>query len=316
MKESVRAFLHQIIDYAGLFPPAKLPLEDALSTYLHEKKTSPHRWMLGRFVFPAARLPELLTVQWSRQGTPLLCLTALGQQGSDLSDFLPRLHSDLDAILESRICWESSALIDMLEVALPNNATIEQLEDRLQLAAAQLHQSNLRGFLEVPRTTSWHINVAQIVQVLRDLGKEPLGLKLRCGGVTAEAFPSDEQVAFFISRCRDARIPWKATAGLHHPRRHWDAALNLWHHGFLNVFGAGILAWTHSLTEADLAAILADRDGQHFCVTEDTFAWKQWSCTTAQIADARQQFATSFGSCSFEEPCLDLRAMHWLDASA
>src|SRR5713101_4042837 len=62
MHACVRVLLNRILDYAGLFPPAKLPLEDALRTYLRYRKESPHRWMLGRFVCPTARLPDLLTL--------------------------------------------------------------------------------------------------------------------------------------------------------------------------------------------------------------------------------------------------------------
>ena len=106
---------------------------------------------------------------------------------------------------------------------------------------------------------------------------------------------------------------WKATAGLHHPRRHWDANLKVWHHGFLNVFIAGLLAQIHPLTEADVVEILADRDGAHFRFGDDSLGWKNWSCTTQQIMELRITSATTFGSCSFEEPCEDLLAMGLLD---
>src|ERR1051325_8992424 len=62
MRTSVRALLSQIIDYAGLFPPAKLPLDAALTGYLRDRKESPQRWMLGRFVCPASVLAELMAL--------------------------------------------------------------------------------------------------------------------------------------------------------------------------------------------------------------------------------------------------------------
>ena len=34
MKESLRAFMKGLIDYAGLFPPAKLPLDEAIDDYI------------------------------------------------------------------------------------------------------------------------------------------------------------------------------------------------------------------------------------------------------------------------------------------
>jgi hypothetical protein len=173
-------------------------------------------------------------------------------------------------------------------------------------------------FLEAPRTATWRNDIELLLaetkaptDVADWLGPR-FGLKLRCGGVSADAFPTDEDVAFFIARCRDAGLPWKATAGLHHPRRHFDKSLSLWHNGFLNVFVAGLLAQSNPLTPADIAAILADRHGTHFCFKDDRIAWKDWSCTTEQI-NASRRMATSFGSCSFEEPVEDLIALGLLD---
>src|SRR2546428_636422 len=105
MFASVRAFLDQLIDYAGLFPPAKLPLEEALRNYLHLKKNSPHRRMLGRFVCPAARLQELSSLAKSHDEAALLTLTALGPQSSTLEDFFVQIATAIVAIQEFRCAW-------------------------------------------------------------------------------------------------------------------------------------------------------------------------------------------------------------------
>jgi hypothetical protein len=316
MFASVRAFLHQIIDYAGLFPPAKLPLDAALAEYLHHKKTSPHRWMLGKFVCPAVRLPELLPLARAHEDAALLQVTALGQQSTSVEDFVLQLGTAIKAIQEFRLAWGGEEVVDAIEIPLPSQIEIDRAIDCLGHAQVQLRQANLRGFFELPTSAAWQGDIATISKSLHELkeSESKLGLKLRCGGVTAAAFPSDTQVAFFIAQCRDFAIPWKATAGLHHPRRHWDAGLNHWHHGFLNVFGAGLLAMAHPLTPADLVAILSDRDGKHFRFEEERFSWKDWSCTTAQIAAFRASGPTSFGSCSFAEPCADLTAIGLLES--
>lgn len=316
MHASVRAFLNEILDYAGLFPPAKLPLADALRNYLRYRKESPYTWMLGRFVCPTPRLQDLLAIAKGHGDASLLSLTALGQS-SQASEFLAALLNDIDEIQKARRAWGDDRLIDTMELALPKDADIADLAPRKLFAAiAELGRANLHCFFEVPFTENWRRDVKAVCEVL---GADPLtgmsgiGLKLRTGGVTAEAFPGEAQIAFFLDRCRSANLPWKATAGLHHPRRHWDASVNLWHHGFLNVFGAGLLARTNPLTEADLVEILADREGTHFRFEPERFAWKGWSCSTAQITEYRASGATTFGSCSFTEPCEDLIAMGLLD---
>jgi hypothetical protein len=317
MFASVRAFLHEIIDYAGLFPPAKLPLPEALAIYLHDKKTSPHRWMLGKFVCPAARLAELLPLARTYEDSGLLSLTVLGQQGSTTENFFVQLETALRAIEEFRLAWGTTQVVDSIEIPLPSQDEIDRAASYFGYAKEHLKQANLRGFLELPMSDTWQKDIARIAPRLHELhdahDESQLGLKLRCGGVTAEAFPSDAQIASFIDQCRASSLPWKATAGLHHPRRHWDAGLQLWHHGFLNVFGASLLAQAQPLTQEDIVAILTDRAGQHFHFDEERFSWKEWACTTPQIAAFRACGPASFGSCSFVEPCGGLAALGLLE---
>jgi hypothetical protein len=314
MFASVRAFLDQIIDYAGLFPPAKLPLDEALRNYLHLKKTSPHRWMLGRFVCPAARLQELLPLANSHADGALLSLSALGPQSSTVEDFFLQIETAITAIQNFRRAWGADYIIDMIEFPLTAQ-DIDRTADCVGFAIEKILQANLSGFFETPMNSAWRGHFAKALQglhVLTDNDSE-LGLKLRCGGITADAFPSDEQVATFISLCRATHQPWKATAGLHHPRRHWDDALKVWHHGFLNVFAAGVLAWNHEFNEDDIVEILGDRELRDLRFEPDRMIWKKRECSTAQIAEARANFATSFGTCSFDEPCEDLIAMGLLE---
>ncbi|MDE3127939.1 MAG: hypothetical protein KGL38_08030, partial [Gemmatimonadota bacterium] len=54
---SLAALLARAVDYAGLFPPARLPMADAVRAYA-DYRHGPQAWMLGRFVVPAARLEE------------------------------------------------------------------------------------------------------------------------------------------------------------------------------------------------------------------------------------------------------------------
>jgi len=46
-----------LIDYAGLFPPAKLSMAASAEAFARSRM-GPHEWMLGRFICPASRLRE------------------------------------------------------------------------------------------------------------------------------------------------------------------------------------------------------------------------------------------------------------------
>ena len=113
-------------------------------------------------------------------------------------------------------------------------------------------------------------------------------------------------------------MPWKATAGLHRPRRHWDAKLKVWHHGFLNVFIAGVLRATPCARRKPLSAeILADRDGQHFRFENNSIAWKNWHCSTEQIANVRGRLRHQLRQLQLRRAdAHDLIAMGLLDAEA
>jgi hypothetical protein len=138
--------------------------------------------------------------------------------------------------------------------------------------------------------------------------------KLRTGGVTPDAIPSIEHVAAYIAACAERGLPFKATAGLHHPLRSQHAlsyepvAPAGMMHGFLNVFLAAAFAW-HG--ERPIAPILCETDPAAFRF-DDRAHWRGQSLSGAQITEARTNFAHSFGSCSFEEPIADLQELGWL----
>jgi hypothetical protein len=138
--------------------------------------------------------------------------------------------------------------------------------------------------------------------------------KVRTGGVTPEAIPSVAAVADFIRACAERRLTFKATAGLHHPIRAEHAltykpdAPRAVMHGFLNVFVASALAW-HG--DCDLEPVLAETDATAFRF-DDRAHWRDRSLSAEQVREAREHFLHAFGSCSFEEPIADLRALGML----
>jgi hypothetical protein len=107
------------------------------------------------------------------------------------------------------------------------------------------------------------------------------------------------------------RVPIKFTAGLHHPVRIFHESVQTKMHGFLNVLGAGVLALEHDWTEKQIAEMLEDEDASSFSFAEDSFAWRQWKVATERVA-LHRELVTSLGSCSFDEPREDLRALNLL----
>ncbi len=184
-------------------------------------------------------------------------------------------------------------------------------------AAAATDSNNLTLFIEVSPGPHWQEAAAGTFAALsalnarRDLATpapHPVGFKLRCGGVEASAFPSAKHIAFALT----ASVPLKATAGLHHPIRRFDAGIGVRMHGFVNVFVAGILAHVHHLRSDAVEAILLDETPTNFLFDDDGLRWGDLHVMTDEVRAARRQAVLSFGSCSFDEPRDDLRALGWL----
>lgn len=141
--------------------------------------------------------------------------------------------------------------------------------------------------------------------------------KLRTGGLTPESIPDSEALADFLCQAAARRVPFKATAGLHHPIRSLHpltyAAESPYAvmHGFVNVFAAAAFAW-HGGDRKTVLAVVGEEDPGAFEFLEDEMGWRDQHLSTEQVRDARREFAHSFGSCSFEEPVADLRALGFL----
>ena len=84
MNASLRALLTNVVDYAGLFPPAELSLDASIRNYARYRR-EPESWMLGRFICPATRLHELAPYvgELFASGPPL-AVAAPGRGGKSL----------------------------------------------------------------------------------------------------------------------------------------------------------------------------------------------------------------------------------------
>jgi hypothetical protein len=158
------------------------------------------------------------------------------------------------------------------------------------------------------------LNCAEFIGAVADCGRSA---KIRTGGETADKFPARESVVEFIRLCAASGVPFKATAGLHHPLRsvqrftYQPGSASGIMHGFINVFLAA--AFLRAGMEAQLALQLLDeQSAQAFQFESDGVGWRRHRLGPSEIAETREEFAVSFGSCSFTEPIDDLRSLHFL----
>ncbi len=321
MTGSLRALLTGIIDYAGLFPPAKLGLDEALRAFAAER-AGQDAFLLARFVIPAARLGEVAALAGHLPAGGRTPFCALARGGNDVEACVAGLDRDLGDIEGFLERHGTAVAVDALEVKLPGTLLESPSEDGLAeffdraLSTVETRSpAPLEIFFEAGGGPDWHRSLSLVIASLgrpRQVAHKTVrrvGFKLRCGGTEPAAFPPVEQVARTIAACRDERVPFKATAGLHHPLRHLDRELLAKVHGFLNVFGGAVLAHACGLDEATLLEALADEDPRAFDFDDARMRWREYDVPVAAIAAAREELATSFGSCSFEEPREDLKAL-------
>jgi hypothetical protein len=287
----LRVLLDSVVDYAGLFPPATLSMHDAVAEFAQQRR-SPDAWMLGRFVLPVARLEELASesaapLKADRAPWPLSALVSADPAG------------DLETLRAFNAARRGRLVVESLELGAATGEAVEWALSQLDPA--------LECFVEIPLDP----DPRPLVEVLQRHGGRA---KARTGGVTAEAFPSAEVLARFIALCAELHVPFKATAGLHHPLRgehrltyDGDSAYGRMF-GFLNVFGAAVLA-RGGADRDTLVAVLEERDPGAFAFDHHILRWRDHTLDVEQVAATRRDLALSFGSCSFREPVDDLHRL-------
>jgi len=304
MTASLRGLLARAIDYAGLFPPANLALEPALQNYADYIRTADD-WMLGAFILPVAEFGAAARGLSQFETDHPLRISALGPKTDNAEAFQASLAGAMDSIASFRTMYGGSAVIEQFEMPLPANVSA----DTFKMIRATI-DSGLRTFWEAPAEAAER-TIKLIADNNRSHASGKLGFKLRTGGVTASAFPSSAEIAVALMAAGTHQVPIKFTAGLHHPVRSFHQSVQTTRHGFLNVLGAGVLGLEHDWAEKQFAEMLDDEEAASFSFTEDSFAWRDWRVATKRVA-AHRELVTSLGSCSFDEPREDLRALNLL----
>ncbi len=316
-----------LVDYAGLFPPAELPMDRAVALY-NGYRQCPESWMLGRFICPCSRAEEFMLhaeifLDQARPDNPWR-ISALGDPARDARGLDRANKNSLAAIGDLSDQFSDGVCVDAYECRWPvdvfdgaNPDQIAELLGKLVEAFDEYAPVATHIFLEVPFVDGWKTKVPTIIDSIAKSRPESaaghrVSVKIRTGGIQADLFPSPEKVAFFINACKASGIGFKATAGLHHPVRLYHDSVSTRMHGFLNVFGGAMLLASGRIDEAGLKTLLEDEDPDSFEFSEDGFGWNDRRVSAEKIAEFRKEFAISFGSCSFQEPIDDLEDLEWL----
>jgi hypothetical protein len=300
---SLRALLDQAIDYAGMFPPCSLALEPALLNQASYVR-SPEAWMLNGFVLPIKQFDAATQFLSEFDAHHPLRIAALGRKTTKADAFFDALEEAGTAIGSSSRFDPDIVSISHLEMFLPEDV------DPASLKTARSIVGELPVFWEAPPEKAEQ-TIALIAGHNSAANTATFGYKLRTGGVTADAFPTSRQIASALVTSATHQLAIKFTAGLHHPVRQFRDEVKTKMHGFLNVLGAAVLAAKHQWDVDQAVMMLEDEDPRSFSFTDDFFAWRDWKLDLERLR-YRRKFVRSFGSCSFDEPRDDLRALGFL----
>ena len=294
---SWRALLNGLIDYAGLFPPASLDMQSAVDEFRRNSHGDDSH-ILSRFVLPLARLEEFIqaakTVRGNVTDDSRWHLSVIA--GQDVNATVERLLKFNRA--ESRNAARL-AVCDCIEVPA---ASADEIRNIL---------ASVPGFFQLYIEIPLNVDAPGLIAALAGTRA---AAKMRTGGVVASAIPESPEVIRFMRACNEHGVPFKATAGLHHAMRgsypltyESDAATgNMF--GYLNVFLAAAFMKA-GLSDAELMSILDETSSDAFVFEENGVTWHNYTVSAEALADIRENFARSFGSCSFTEPVAEAKAL-------
>jgi hypothetical protein len=274
----VPSLLARLIDDAALFPPGSATMPDAVRLHL-AGRSGDHADLVGLFLCPASRLPELITELIKvKPAKPvelsLVIDTGLGGVPKALS------------IVESR-----AELLALRMVEMPAPSDVDEVW--LERVSEFVPEDVIRVIEPRRGGAEWLQGIQRVIEH----GSWP---KLRCGGLSTENFPSTDEVVAFLGVINAGGASFKATAGLHNAVRHTAADTGFTHHGFLNL----LIATGRLLAGAgddDVRAALESTGGK-------ALAEEAQNMTEHEALSVRGVFA-SYGSCSLTDPVADLEEL-------
>jgi hypothetical protein len=318
MTGSLRTLLLQSLDFAGLFPPASLPMAQATAIFLQERNAQASG-LLARFVCPVTKLNELAVS--TPAGSPRMQVAAILRGGKTAGEFLANLEADLAGLAGLAAFPESRGnafVADTLEVRIPADAltviTLRKVTAAIIALLARQPGKARQLYLEIAPSPALAEQLAQIAEAgekLLETTGIALGYKLRTGGSDAASVPSVPHVSAALAAAHTHKLAMKCTGGLHYPLHGKHAGADHALHGFINLLAAAALAHNRQVPAETLEAVLAEEDATAFAFGPDSLRWRDLTLTATELASARNQLLGSFGSCYADIPQAELRRLGW-----
>jgi len=299
VKQALSQLLDGMIDYAGLFPPAQHSLEVAVDEF--SSIPEDRAWMVDLFVCASNKLTELDTLLRKGSSKGTLPGSIIGNPLDQPDKALSSIERDMQRM---EACTHVEPVAYEIRIAMTQ-------PDAINRAVRSIQKSGVADLVEdVYIEFGWGSHLDESLHNLAAVNPD-FGAKARTGGITADLFPSVEELALFIHTVVSIEIPFKFTAGLHEPLRYHDKELDVWRHGFLNTCLAGAFAMSEDLSVSEIEEILMITEGSAIKVSDDNIQVAGHTLTMDHIALYQDWFG-GFGSCSVQEPVDGLKTLgYW-----
>lgn len=308
--QSLNIFMHKLLDYAGLFPPAKLPLHESLVNYSSYTKHKQNNW-LGKFILPIHKINECMEIMTKQN---------VFNNNKNKVEFSIILNScekfnDLNGIIKNDL-----SIIKCMSENLSNDIEIDSIEfyppkevyqpDKVALFSTMLDlvneafysEKNIKyKYLEIP--FSENINeYIDLIAKCNSKNRDKIFIKLRTGGITPAQIPTAYHIAQAIRLCAEQQIPLKATAGLHVPVPNDNPEVGARLHGFFNIFSCLLLCYSKLLSITEMEYIITNYSYSDFSFSSTGLTVGNKFISNEKMSELRNSFIKSFGTCSFLEP--------------
>lgn len=318
--QSLNIFMQGLLDYAGLFPPANLPLQVSLKNFSEYYDHQQTNW-LGKYILPVNKVDETISILNEH---PLFSklknkanFSLIISNSETINDYSKILEKDITLIKKLTNQFEQTITLDSIEFAPPkevfttNNTKL--IIDTLNILLEKFsYLDKINQFYCEVRVLE---NLHEYIQTISNFNQKisnKIAIKLRTGGVTPAQIPPSIDIAKAIRVCAEQKIPIKATAGLHVPVPNDNPHVGARLHGFLNIFSCLLLCYDDLMSIENMENIISNYSYRDFKFTDSGLHVGNRYISNQKMTELRKSFIKSFGTCSFIEPIDHLKENHIL----